>query len=322
MPGIKVSVAPAALNFSAAGEKRTFKVSFENQGAALGKFAIGSLTWEGAGKTVASPIAVRPQSVVALYDVAFTSEGGKGSGDIKVVSGTNSPINMTLDGLSKADSTAVELVPGPFTGVRGCLERRQDGHRSRPAAPLAKFSVISADPDADFDMYVMTPNGPLTGRDVVVQRIGVHPQPAPGKYTIYANLYSSPDDKATKARVDAAVLGQGREQGLAEPEPAWARQRQGRQGHAELDRLQPGSYIGRVTFAGASEPTFVSVLVTPAGAVVVPPTSEDQDSNDGPGDNADGDNAHKDKKDKGKKVKEEQGKFQNSVQSFAPNNAI
>ena len=65
VPGIKVSVTPAVLNFSAAGEKRTFKVSFENQGAPLGKFATGSLTWQGANKNVASPIAVRPQSAVA-----------------------------------------------------------------------------------------------------------------------------------------------------------------------------------------------------------------------------------------------------------------
>ena len=49
VPGIKVSVTPAVLNFSAAGEKRSFKVSFENQGAPLGKFATGSLTWQGAG---------------------------------------------------------------------------------------------------------------------------------------------------------------------------------------------------------------------------------------------------------------------------------
>ncbi len=55
---------------------------------------------------------------------------------------------------------------------------------------------------------------------------------------------------------------------------------------------------------------------------MVPPTSEDQDCNDGPGDNADGAKDHKDKKDKGKKVKKEKGKIQNSDQSFAPDNAI
>ena len=123
MPGIKVSVAPAALNFKAAGEKKTFKVSFENKSAALGKFAMGSLSWEGAGKTVTSPIAVRPQSVVAAKDVFLTTESGTGSGDISVVSGTNNPINMTLDGLSKADSSAVELVPGPFTGPGAPMPR-------------------------------------------------------------------------------------------------------------------------------------------------------------------------------------------------------
>ena len=62
VPGVKVTVTPSVLNFSAAGEKKTFKVSFENQSAALGKFAMGSLTWQGANKNVTSPIAVRPQS--------------------------------------------------------------------------------------------------------------------------------------------------------------------------------------------------------------------------------------------------------------------
>ena len=168
VPGIKVKVTPAVLNFSAAGEKRTFKVSFENQGAPLGKFAMGSLTWQGANKSVASPIAVRPQSVVASHDVAFTSQGGTGSGAIKVVSGTNSPIQMTLDGLSKADSTAVELVPGPFTGATDASNLVKTV-QVPAGAPLAKFSVISADPGADFDMYVMTPSGTADGRDVLGQ---------------------------------------------------------------------------------------------------------------------------------------------------------
>ena len=39
--------------------------------------------------------------------------------------------------------------------------------------------------------------------------------------------------------------------------------------------LTPGSYIGRVTFDGASAPTFVSVVVAPAGTAAVPPASED-----------------------------------------------
>nr|WP_120954395.1 S8 family serine peptidase [Arthrobacter oryzae] len=303
VPGIKVSVTPAALNFKAAGEKRTFKVSFENQGAPLGKFATGSLTWQGANKTVTSPIAVRPQSAVALSDVAFTSAGGTGSGAIKVVSGTDSPVQMTLDGLSKADSTAVQLVPGPFTGATDASNLVKTV-QVPAGAPLAKFSVISADPGADFDMYVMTPAGPLTVATSSASESVSIPNPAPGTYTIYANLYASPNNKATAASVDAAVLGANVGNATLSPNPL--RLPNGKAGSVALNwkGLAEGSYIGRVTFAGASNPTFVSVLVTPAGTVMVPPTSEDQDSN------------------KGAKVKKEKGKIQNGDQSFARDNAI
>ena len=328
VPGVKVSVTPAVLNFSSAGEKRTFKVSFENQGAPLGQFATGALTWQGANKNVSSPIAVRPQSIVAASDVAFSSEGGTGSGDIRLLSGTDSPINIVLDGLSKADSTGVELVPGPLNFVTDAsnLVKTVQVPADRQ---LAKFSVLSSDPDADFDLYVMTPEGPLTAATTSASESVSIPNPAPGEYTIYANLSASPGGKTTKASVDAAVLGANMGNATLTPNPL--RLANGKSGKATLDwkGLAAGSYLGRVTFAGASDPTFVSVLVTPAGVVVVPPTSEDQDSNDGPGD--DGDNAShdgkekkdkKDKKEKGKKVKKEKAKIQNGDPGKAPDNAI
>ena len=168
----------------------------------------------------------------------------------------------------------------------------------------------------------MTPDGPVTSATSSASESVSIPNPTPGEYTIYANLYASPNNKATKASVDAAVLGDVVGKASLSPNPL--RLANGKAGSVTLNwkGLAEGSYIGRVTFAGASDPTFVSVLVTPAGAVVVPPTSEDQDCNDGPGDNADGATDHKDKKDKGKKVKKEKGKIQNSDQSFAPDNAI
>jgi subtilisin family serine protease len=329
VPGVKVKVTPSVLNFSAAGEKRTFKVSFENQRATLGKFATGSLTWQGAGKNVASPIAVRPQSVVASNDIAFTSEGGTGSGDINLVSGTNGPVTMTLDGLSQADSTAVELVPGPFTGVTDASNLVKTV-QVPAGTPLAKFSVLSSDENADFDMYVMTPAGPLTVATTSASESVSLPDPAPGEYTIYANLYASPNGQATRASVDAAVLGANVGNATLTPNPL--RLANGESGKVALNwkGLAVGSYVGRVTFAGASDPTFVSVLVTPAGVAVVPPTSEDQDSNDRPGEDSDdgdsgkddGDQDKKDKKDKGKKVKKEKGKIQNGELGDAPDNAV
>lgn len=324
VPGVKVTVTPSVLTFGAAGEKKTFKVSFENQNAALGKFAMGSLTWQGANKNVASPIAVRPQPVIAAKDVAFTSEGGTGTGAINVVSGTNNPIAMTLDGLSKADSSAVELIPGAFTGVTDASNFVKDV--VVPAgSPLAKFSVLSSDENADFDMYVMTPEGPLTVATSSASESVSIPNPTAGTYTVFANLYASPNGRATKASVDASVLVPNVGNATLTPNPL--RLGNGKSGVVNLNwkNLAVGSYIGRVTFAGASDPTFVSVLVTPAGTVVVPPTSEDQDSNDGPGDSGNG-GSHdgkdkKDKKDKGQKVKKEKGKFQNQ-ELAGPNNAI
>lgn len=323
LPGVKVTVTPTILNFSAPGEKKTFKVSFENQNAALGKFAMGSLTWQGANKNVASPIAVRPQAVVAAPDVAFTSQGGTGSGDIKVVSGTNLPVNMSLDGLSKADSTAIELTPG---GAQLGATNASNFAKTVdvPAgSPLAKFSAFSADPNADFDMFVVNPSNQLiqVATSSASESLSI-PNPAPGTYRIFVNLFASPNSQATKASVDAAILGANVGNATLMPNPL--RLGNGKSGTVTLKwtGLAAGSYIGRVTFAGASDPTFVSVLVTPSGAVVVPPTSEDQDSNDGPGENADNGQGHKDKKDKGAKVKKEKGKIQNGDLNEAPDNAV
>ena len=127
VPGVKVSVTPAVLNFSAAGEKRTFKVSFENQDAPLGQFATGSLTWQGAGKKVASPIAVRPQSIVAASDVAFTSEGGdrlrRHQGRLRHQRARQHDPRRPLQGGLHRRGTG----PGPVRRRHGCLEPRQDG---------------------------------------------------------------------------------------------------------------------------------------------------------------------------------------------------
>ena len=275
VPGIQVNVAPAALNFKAAGETKTFKVTFENKSAALGKFAMGTLRWEGAGKTVSSPISVRPQSVVAAKDVFLSTDAGTGSADISVVSGTDSPTNMTLDGLSKADSSAVELVPGAFRGFTGVSDASTYVKTVQVPAgvPLAKFSVLSSDPNSDFDMWVVTPRGvEQVATSSSSESLSIA-NPAAGKYTIYANLYSSPDGKARKASVDAAILGANVGNATITPNPLVLPN--GETGKITLNwtGLQPGSYIGRITFAGASEPTFVSLVVNAAGAAVVAPAA-------------------------------------------------
>ncbi|MHA7240934.1 S8 family serine peptidase [Arthrobacter sp. TMS1-12-1] len=253
VPGVKVTVTPAVLNFSAPGEKRTFKVSFENESAPFGTFAAGSLTWSGQGKTVTSPVAVRPQAVKAPAEAAFTSTGPDGSGTFDVTSGTNTPIQMTLDGLSKADSTPIELAVGAETTKDVTV----------PAgAPVAKFSVLSSDPTADFDMEVITPSG---ARRVVATADASEtltiPNPAPGTYRIVASLYGSTDNRPTAGTIDAAILKSGENNATLTPNPLVLTN--GTTGKVTLawKGLTPGSYVGRVTYAGSSAVTYVTVVV-------------------------------------------------------------
>ncbi|MFJ5955903.1 S8 family serine peptidase [Paenarthrobacter sp. NPDC092416] len=286
VPGVNVKVTPSVLNFGAVGEKKTFKVQFENNSAALGKFAMGSLTWQGANKTVTSPIAVRPQSVIADKALAFTGTGPNGSATINITSGTNAPVGVTVDGLSKADSSAVELVPGPFAGETNASNFVKKVTVGEGKA-MAKFSVISSDEAADFDMLVLTPAGQqLPSATASASESVTVPNPAPGDYYVFANLYASPNNQPTKATVDAAVLGANEGNATVTPNPI--RLANGKTGQISLNwqNLEPGSYIGRLTFAGTSEPSFVTVVVS-AGSVVVP----------------DAENPSKDKKDNGPRGK-------------------
>lgn len=303
VPGLKVTVTPSILNFSSAGEKRTFKVKFENASAATGKFAMGSVVWQGAGKTVTSPVAVRPQSVVAPADAAFSSIGGTGKGKIPVVSGTDAPISMTVDGLSKADSTAVELVPGQLALTNNASNAMKEV--TVPAgAQLAKLSVFSSDPNADFDLLVFGPNGEQFASQTASASESVSlTNPKPGVYTMFANLYGSPNNQATKASLDAAVLGASVGNATVSPNPL--RLANGKSGEVTLQwkGLEPGSYIGRVNYSGGADPTFVSVVVTPAVAVAVP---DDEQTDPG-------------KKDKKDKVKKEKKKHEVPEDGSSPN---
>ena len=141
-------------------------------------------------------------------------------------------------------------------------------------APLAKFSVISSDPDSDFDMWVVTPRGVEEVATSSASETLSITNPAAGSYTIYANLYSSPDGKARKASVDATVLGANENNATVTPNPLVLPN--GETGKITLNwtGLKPGSYIGRITFAGSSEPTFVTLFVNTAGVASVAPTSD------------------------------------------------
>ena len=79
VPGMKAVVTPSILNFTAAGQTKTFKVKLTLDTAPSAETTSGWLTWQGAGKTVRSPIAVVPTSVLAPTEVSGSGATGTAS---------------------------------------------------------------------------------------------------------------------------------------------------------------------------------------------------------------------------------------------------
>ncbi|WP_134772587.1 cell wall-binding repeat-containing protein [Ornithinimicrobium flavum] len=70
--GMSVEVSPETITVGA-GETATFEVTITNEGAPLGEWAFGSVTWTGPGSDVRSPIAVNPVAVAAPTDLVVTA---------------------------------------------------------------------------------------------------------------------------------------------------------------------------------------------------------------------------------------------------------
>ncbi len=271
LPGIAAKVSPAELSFAAPGESKSFKVTFENRSAALDAFAMGSLTWtEKQGTTVTSPVAVRPVTAVMPDAVSFASAAGKGSGTFKVTAGTTSTVDLSVKGLTKADRTPINLVPGGYSTTAN--QSNSVTEVEVPAGTsLAKFAVNSADPSADFDLVVIDPTGePFVAATASASESLLINNPVAGTYTVIANLYSSTDSRPTAATVDAVVLGGDEGNLTVSPDPI--RLKNGKESTLTLSwtGLEPGSYVGRVFFGDAGS-TAVSLEVGANGATTVAP---------------------------------------------------
>jgi subtilisin family serine protease len=206
VPGITAKVTPDRLTLEE-GEKATFTVQFTNSGAALDSFATGSLTWSSDAGTVRSPVAVRSITAIAPAAVDATSPGGTGSVKVPVTSGSPEPIAVSVKGLAKASSTPITLVPGPYTGVKDASNDVQ--MVNVPAgSSLATFSVTTADPAADFDLYVVSPAGVLFAGTTPSGSESVSvPDPVEGNWKVTTNLFASPGNAPTAALVQAVALG-------------------------------------------------------------------------------------------------------------------
>lgn len=128
LPGIKTTVSPSVLQFSRAGQKRTFTVKLDVTTARSGVLDTGTLTWRSGRTTVRSPIAVTPQSVHAPDEVKGTGASGA----------TTFPVTPAT---STFTATAHGPVSSPLT--KGTLTGISDVQYEAPIPAGTKASQIT-----------------------------------------------------------------------------------------------------------------------------------------------------------------------------------
>jgi hypothetical protein len=260
VPGITAEVTPDVVTLEEGG-KATFTVQFTNSGAALDAFVGGSLTWTSDEATVRSPVAIRSVTAVAPAVVNAASAGGNGSVVIPVTSGSPEPIEVAVRGLAKGNSTAISLVPGPYTGVKDAANDVQIVNVPAGSS-LARFEVISANPAADFDLYVVSPVGLLyPGATPSANEAVSVVDPVAGDWKVTTNLFASPGNAATAASVEVMVLAGDAGNMAVSPNPLTIENGTTGELTASWTGLEVGKWVGLIRF-GTGPSTQLNVTVT------------------------------------------------------------
>jgi subtilisin family serine protease len=154
--GFKVKVSPRHLKLQP-GESKSFTVKFTRTTAPYDTFSFGSLTWEGGGYEVRSPIAVKAKQFAA--SALVSGVGDSGTIDIPVKFGYEGAYGATASGLVSPHSIAGTVVDDPDNDINIALAT---GNYSLeqvtiPAGTaLTRIGIRNADvnPGADIDLYV------------------------------------------------------------------------------------------------------------------------------------------------------------------------
>ncbi|MET1085673.1 MAG: S8 family serine peptidase [Arthrobacter sp.] len=276
LPGFDVHVEPGALNFAKAGQTREVTLTIKNVSAPVGKFSTGSLTWDGP-RTVRSPIAVRPVDAQIAPSFSFSSPTGTGSGTMELVSGSDSPINVGVEGLAPLSLTAITKTPGAYAPAN-------DAHNAQlqvtvPAgATSARLGVQAQSDSVDWDMVVYAPNaaGGMTATQVATASASEFldlEAPLAGTYFIVANLYSTPDNGPASASVQAVSFTGDAGNLTVDPNPIVASNGTATSATLSWTGLADGAYVSRLSLGDNGIRTWAHVQV---GAATAAPSGAPQ----------------------------------------------
>ncbi|MCU1509609.1 MAG: sbtB [Glaciihabitans sp.] len=157
VPGVKATVSPSTLSFTAAGQSKTFTVTFSRTTAAVDKYATGFLTWKrtSGSTTVRSPIVIHPTSIVAPSVITGTGTGGHVG--VPVTTGASVPIRTQTLGLAEGVLTTPHGTgPDAYTDIATTGGYANYVHHVGPGSELVRFNVkpVIPDPNEDLDLYV------------------------------------------------------------------------------------------------------------------------------------------------------------------------
>lgn len=205
VPGIKAVVSPAVLSFAEAGETKSFTVRLEQGTAPSHAWTSGWLTWQGAGKSVRSPIAVLPEIVIAPTEVSGT--GADGQVSFEVTSGSaGQPI------------TGYGPVSGPLVKGVTSVNLPDDqipvfATTVTESTKAVQWTVQADDPDASLYAFLYKV---VDGRKIISALFGDGSDivttslagPAPGDYGIFVLAPSLvPGTDSTPFTVQTNVIG-------------------------------------------------------------------------------------------------------------------
>ncbi|WP_243073780.1 S8 family serine peptidase [Microbacterium sp. SS28] len=149
MSGVATTVSPTSLTL-AAGQTKSFTVTFTRGSAAAGKWSTGFVTWTGAGKTVRAPIAVRPTVVDAPNAVSGT--GRTGSQIVEVTGGATT--NLSLTGTTLNRSTYLKNSAGTAKGASGVIKTGEQVAYTFSVPSGTKLTRVTLESSADAELWV------------------------------------------------------------------------------------------------------------------------------------------------------------------------
>jgi len=189
---------------------------------------------------------------------------------MELVSGSDSPIKVGVEGLAPLSQTAITKTPGAYAPAN-------DEHNALvqvtvpEGASFARLGVQAQANDVDWDMVVFAPNalGGLTATQVATASASEFldlEAPRAGTYYIVANLYSTPNAGPAGASVQAVSFAGNAGNLTVDPNPIVAPNGTATSATLSWTGLSEGTYLSRLSLGDNGIRTWVNVQVGAASA--------------------------------------------------------